>query len=188
MNIYAYANIERLTEIAQKNNIVVPRLHGYCLMSEEPCFNEKEQMDSFINIRHIVTSLCTSVPFWTDDASRYKYGLKTDKLCRKYLGRNYNDDFDDFTEQTINWNKIHGKKRRVLKFAIKNKRKRIKAQYDIWNKYVGRADVLYIHARIGGYNWETYKENVIHEPWFLEKVDDYEDSTYCDIYAKLNVL
>lgn len=180
MNIYAYANIERLTEITQKNNIVVPRLRGYCLMSEASCFNEKEQMDSFINIRHIVTDLCTSVPFWTDDASRYKYGLKTDKLRRKYLGRN--------TEQTINWNKIHGKKRRVLKFAIKNKRKRIKAQYDIWNKYVGRADVLCIHARIGGCNWEAYKENVIHEPWFLEKVDDYADSTYCDIYAKLDVL
>lgn len=58
----------------------------------------------------------------------------------------------------------------------------------MWNKYVGRADVLCIHARIGGYNWETYKENVIHEPWFLEKVDDCEDSTYCDIYAKLDVL
>lgn len=188
MNIYAYANIERLTEVAQKNNIVVPRLRGYCLMIEESCFNEKEQMDSFIDIRSIVTNLCTSVPFWTDDASIYRYSLKTDKLRRKYLGRNYyNDDFS-FTEQTINWNKIHGKKRRILKFAIKNKRKRVKAQYDMWNKYVGRADVLCIHARIGGCNWEAYKENVIHEPWFLEKVDDCEDSTYCDIYAKLNVL
>ena len=89
----------------------------------------KEQMDSFIDVKSIVTDLCTSVPFWTDDASRYKYGLKTDKLRRKYLGRNYyNDDFS-FTEQTINWNKIHGKKRRILKFAIKNKRKRINNSY-----------------------------------------------------------
>lgn len=186
MNIYAYENIERLTEVAQKNNIVVPRLRGYCLMCEESCFNVKEQIDSFIDIRSIVTDLCTSEPFWTDGASTYSYSSKTDKLRRKYVGRNYADF--GFTEQTINWDKIHGKKRRVLKFAIKNKRKRIKAQFDMWNKYVGRADVLCIHARIGGCNWEAYKENVIHEPWFLEKVDDYADNTYCDIYAKLNVL
>lgn len=186
MNIYAYENIERLTEVAQKNNIVVPRLRGYCLMGEESCFNMKEQMDSFIDVKSIVTDLCTSEPFWTDGASIYSYSSKTDKLRKKYVGRDYADFV--FTEQTINWNKIHGKKRRVLKFAIKNKRKRIKAQFDMWNKYVGRADILCIHARIGGCNWEAYKENVIHEPWFLEKVDDYADNTYCDIYAKLNVL
>ena len=25
-------------------------------------------------------------------------------------------------------------------------------------------------------------------PWFLDRVDDYYDSTYCDFYAKINIL
>ena len=114
MNIYAYGNLERLTEVAQKNNIVVPRLRGYCLMSEESYFNCKEQINSLIDVKSIVTDLCTSEPFWTADADLHSYSLKTDKLRRKYIGQNY----DDFSEQTINWDKIHGKKRRVLKFEI----------------------------------------------------------------------
>ena len=54
----------------------------------------------------------------------------------------------------------------------------------MWNKYVGRENVLYIHSRIGGTNWDYYNGNELtKQPWFLEKVDNYFDSTYCDIYA-----
>ena len=61
-------------------------------------------------------------------------------------------------------------------------------QFNTWNKYVGRDDVLYIHARIGGNNWNYYDgPELARQPWFLEKVDDCFDSTYCDIYAKITV-
>ena len=60
-----------------------------------------------------------------------------------------------------------------------------KEQYAVWNKYVGRNDILYIHARIGGGNWGSYYTEVVDKPWFLEKIDDAFDSTYCDIYAKI---
>jgi hypothetical protein len=45
-----------------------------------------------------------------------------------------------------------------------------------------------IHARIGGNNWEYYDgdETVATKPWFLEKVDDEFDSTYCDIYVRFD--
>ena len=57
----------------------------------------------------------------------------------------------------------------------------------MWNKYVGRDDVLYIHARIGGNNWSYFNGNEItRQSWFLSKADDYFDCTYCDIYAKIN--
>ena len=47
-------------------------------------------------------------------------------------------------------------------------------------------NVLYIHARIGGRNWETYGgKDLEKQPWFLEKVNDHFDGTYCDIYAKI---
>ena len=68
-----------------------------------------------------------------------------------------------------------------LQFETDNEKK----QYKVFNKYVGRNDILYIHARIGGGNWPYYKDQVIDKPWFIEKVDDAYDSTYCDIYAKI---
>lgn len=57
---------------------------------------------------------------------------------------------------------------------------------ETFNKYVGRCDILYIHARIGGGNWSHYRDQVDGQTWFLEKVDDPYDDTYCDIYAKID--
>ena len=58
----------------------------------------------------------------------------------------------------------------------------------MWNKYAGKENVLYIHSRIGGGNWDYYGGNELSkQPWFLEKVDDCYDDTYCDIYAKINL-
>ena len=47
MDLYAYANIDRLEEIAKKNNIVVPRLRGLRLMSEEELVPENEIKEDF---------------------------------------------------------------------------------------------------------------------------------------------
>lgn len=59
-------------------------------------------------------------------------------------------------------------------------------QFSVWNKYAGQEGILYIHARIGGNNWKAYGgPELAKQPWFLEKVDDTFDSTYCDIYAKI---
>lgn len=58
-------------------------------------------------------------------------------------------------------------------------------QLEKFNSYGGRDDVLYIHARIGGGNWPYYRSEVENQPWFIEKIDDYYDSTYCDIYARI---
>lgn len=85
----------------------------------------------------------------------------------------------------IRWDRIHGWKRRVLKTEIHNFESAVKKQYEIFNEYVGREDILYIHARIGGGNWPYYYKEVVNQPWFIEKVDDAWDSTYCDIYARM---
>ena len=95
-------------------------------------------------------------------------------------------DEDGFIEYTdIRWNRIHGWKRKVLKTYIHNEIKRQTKQWELWNKYAGRDDILYIHARIGGGNWPHYFDQVVYQPWFIEKVDDSFDSTYCDIYARI---
>jgi hypothetical protein len=78
-------------------------------------------------------------------------------------------------------NDLHGKKRKKYKLALKHARK----QYDIFNKYVGK-NVLYVHTRIGGITWDLLgMDEITKHPLYLERVDDYLDSTYCDIYFKL---
>ena len=101
--------------------------------------------------------------------------------------RIWGDEIDYKTELVdLKWDKIHGKRRKNVKFNLKKELKAAKKQYDTWNKYVGRKDILYIHARIGGDNWIYYEGYKLEkEPWFLEKVDDYYDNTYCDIYARI---
>lgn len=66
-----------------------------------------------------------------------------------------------------------------------------KYRLERFNHYVGQEGVYMIHARIGGEgpssNWEYFggPEKVASQPWFLEKVDDW-DTTYCDIYVTTN--
>lgn len=62
-------------------------------------------------------------------------------------------------------------------------------QIETFNKYVGEIDVIMVHARLGGSNWEFYDcQELEKQPWFIEKVDDSFDSTYCDIYIRLQPL
>lgn len=78
-------------------------------------------------------------------------------------------------------NDLHGKVRKKYKLALKHARK----QYGIFNKYVGN-NVLYVHARLGCSNWSFCGGSELEKhPLYLERVDDYFDSTYCDIYFKL---
>lgn len=106
------------------------------------------------------------------------------KKCLRCKYLIYNKD--TFTPVDVRWDRIHGKKRKTFKFAIKRVTRHVYEQYALFNRYCGRPDILYIHARIGGGNWYYYGKEVKDQPWFICKVDDAFDSTYCDIYARLN--
>ena len=57
---------------------------------------------------------------------------------------------------------------------------------ETFSKYAGRKDVLYVHARIGGNNWTYFGgSEIARHPAFIVKVDDWFDSTYCDIYVRV---
>lgn len=59
-------------------------------------------------------------------------------------------------------------------------------QIERFNSYCGKENIYMIHARIGGNNWDYYDGDSITEfPWFIEKVDDDFDNTYCDIYVQI---
>ena len=58
-------------------------------------------------------------------------------------------------------------------------------QIERFNAHCGEEDVYMIHARIGGNNWESYDgDSITKFPWFIERVDDDFDNTYCDIYVR----
>ena len=174
MDLGAYANIgeDKIEQIVKANGIYVPRLRGYRLMEDE----EKVDLNEVCSKEDLqcVEKLCTSRPFWNVNAYTYEFSSTTDYIKNYFIQGN-----------TIRWDRIHGWKRKVLKTYIHNEKKKITNQYRIWNKYAGRKDILYIHARIGGNNWRSYFQEVVNQPWFIEKVDDSYDSTYCDIYAKI---
>lgn len=183
MDLGAYAQIDALEEIAKVNNIDIPRIRGYRLMKdEEPVSKEDiKQMikDSEVSVAKL---LCAAIPFWSTKPKCWEFSSYTDYIKDFFLTKNEKGNYID-----IRWDRIHGWKRKVLKFQIKKKKKQIQRQYDVWNKYAGQEDVLYIHSRMGGNNWKSFegKAKLMRQPWYLDRVDDAFDSTYCDFYARI---
>lgn len=174
MDLYAYAQIENLKYILEKQNINVPRLRGLRLMNEEEHVSQEEINESINNtVLSIVTHIIeqNSLTSWCS----WKDNTRNDILIR-------NKDKDVIGYR---WNKIHGKKRKWIKFEIKKTKKNFQKQYDLFNSFVGK-DVLYVHTRIGGNNWSFYKgEQLTEHPDYLARCDDAYDSTYCDLYFKI---
>lgn len=181
MDLGAYAQIEDLSEIMKENGISVPRLRGIRLMAlEEPMTKEGEMIQAEHIGLYECESSCESEFMY--DPICWTMSENTSKIKRKYLVYNPEAKFEPMA---IRWDKIHGKKRKLFKYNMKMAKRRVHENFSVFNKYCGRNDVLYIHARIGGGNWPHYRKEVEHEPWFIEKVDDPFDSTYCDIYVRI---
>ena len=194
MDLFAYSQIGRLQELLEINAISIPRLRGIRLMSEEECFS-KDIIDKMILSQAAWTyeKACCSVPVWYPKGHMIESSDRSNKFRKRYLieveEQVKRDDGSTFTYPKViafRWELLHGKARKRLKYAIKGERKRIHNYCDTFNKYVGRSDVLCVHARIGGNNWTSYDgPKIERQPWFLEKTDDYFDSTYCNIYVKV---
>lgn len=181
MDLFAYSQIENLEEILKKQNINVPRLRGIRLMKDETTVSE-EEMAKMIHEEILDTVERIIEQGKLDSWSSWKFDTRNDILIRKNVIHEWG------TKREVvgyRWNKIHGKKRKWIKFEIKQIKKRVKKQYEMWNKYAGQ-DVLYAHSRCGGHNWQYYGANkLITHPDFLDRCDDYWDGTYCDIYFKI---
>lgn len=189
MDLYAYAQINDLQELLEKNEISVPRLRGLRLMGDEVAYT-KADIQKCIESKwaDVYEDAITACVKFRPNCGCYGYGPKTNKLKKKYLIYKTVVEEERKYEKVvgIRWDLIHGKHRKEIKFALKTAKKRVLKNLQVFNKYVGRDDVIYIHARIGGDNWCYYEGYKLEkEPWFLEKVDDMFDSTYCDIYAKI---
>lgn len=179
MDLGAYVQIDNLNALMARNGIIVPRLRGLRLMSQEKALSP----DDIAKIAHeyaiyVCENLCEAdfkLNSWCFELSE-----RTRRIKRKYL------IYDNHEPVDVRWSNVHGKKRKAFKYAIKRANRRTRTQYTLFNHYCGRSDILYIHARIGGGNWSYYGKDVKDQPWFICKVDDAFDSTYCDIYARIN--
>lgn len=189
MDLGAYAQIDELDKIAQENGIVIPRLRGYRLMEhEDPIpLEEIKRIKKECEVE-VAERLCCSEPFWSLNPEWTTWSNYTDRLRDYYLVRQKREDGFGKENVGIRWDRIHGKKRKILKYGIKLKQRKIQKQFDMWNKYAGQPGVLYIHSRMGGGNWTAYedKDSITGQPWFLDRVDDWWDGTYCDFYARLS--
>lgn len=181
MDLGAYAQIDDLEQIMKDNNIDIPRLRGLRLMKNEEPITRASMEDhwEYIGVSNCET-LCQNG--FRVKASWCELSQRTDEIVDRYMIRN-----QDRHVIGIKWNKLHGKKRKAFKYVLRKARDRVMLQDRMFNKYCGRDDVLYIHARIGAGNWGGYNcdEVVKEQPWFLECCEDAFDRTYVDIYAKI---
>lgn len=188
MDLGAYKNIEdvNIQKIVSDNNIYVPRLRGYRLMGYESKYSNNDIIRSS-SFKYVARNVIEHY-FFLKLAKEIK-SRRDAILCydiRKTADKYY-DYFNEKDYKNFPWNRFHGKLRKNLKHAYKTELRKAFKQYEAWNKYCGQQDILYIHARIGGNNWRYYncENEVANQPWFIEKVDDCFDDTYCDIYARI---
>ena len=186
MDLGAYAQIENLSSIAEKNGIFVPRLRGYRLMSEENPISDEEIKEAIrYQTAYLFESLCEGYSYHGVEAFGWQPWSWQKNKKRKYLV--YEND-EDGRKHCVDarWDRLHGKNRKAFKYAIKKAKEDVMAQYSLWNKYAGKENILYVHARIGAINWESYYDQVVYNPRFLEKSEDYFDHTYCDLYFSID--
>lgn len=180
MDLGAYVQIEDLEHLLKENNIEIPRLRGIRLMEREETVSEYELNEEahWIGLEEC-ESLCESN--FSMNACCFELSYRTDRIKHKYLL------FDDKHNVTgVNWKSVHGYRRKLFKYEFRKALERVKAQYAVFNRYCGQPNILYVHSRIGGNNWNYYGgPDLKTKDWFLEKVDDAFDSTYCDIYVKI---
>ena len=187
MDFGAYRQIPDLDQIMKDNGIDVPRLRGLRLMKDEKPLTKAEREEVIKDdILWNIQGLIRGCPKWDWNSSIHEYSSETDALCDYYLWYDI-DEYGHHNYVDICWDRIHGKKRKACKYVIKKVKKRVKEQFDMWDKYAGRDDVLYIHARLGSGNWGGYDCDKIvkGQSWYLDHCEDHFDCTYVDIYAKI---
>lgn len=190
MDLGAYAQIDNLGQIMKDNGIDIPRLRGLRLMKDEEPVS-KEEITGIAEIEGLrrCAWLCRALPPFDWNATCSCLSDRTDAICEYYLELPKYDSgiINHMDPIAIRWDRVHGKKRKAFKYVIKQAKKEVFRQLDVWNKYAGQDDILYIHARLGSGNWGGYDCDKIvkGQPWYLDHCEDYFDSTYVDIYAKI---
>lgn len=122
MDLGAHAQIEKLSEIAEKNGINVERLRGYRLMKDEEPWTEEEMADALNNL---------VADYWWS---------RSDQCDPDWFDHKVKDYRNGYRPPVTP--KGMFKEIALLKGRFAN-------QSRCWNKYAGQDGVLYIHSRCG---------------------------------------
>ena len=188
MDLLAYTQIDVFEELATLNNINIPRLRGYRWMKLEKTIPTDGIND--------IIPLCTKAACnqWVSAYPRYSINPRwyisdwNTWALKEYYFKSLKQD-DGYETFLINWDRIHGKRRKNLKYLIKQHRKAAQDSITLWNRFAGESDVLYIHARLGSQSWSTVRHSDLSsESWYIASCDDMYDKSYCDIYAHLECI
>lgn len=186
MDLYAYSQIEILEDILKEINVEIRRLRGLRLMAKEEVVS-KEKIEEIIKSQKV-----SAVEQWlkqhewdcwsSSKDNKWHPAFKEKKVIRT-CG---DEEWTDYEVVDYDFSKIHGKDRKELKFKFKKIEREVKAEFNMFNKFVG-TNTLYVHARQGGGNRDWYgMDKIAKHPRWLGDVDDCYDGTYCDIYFDLN--
>lgn len=187
MDLGAYVKIDSFDNILENQSITVPRLRGIRWMGSEVHKITKSEMAEYIKENNIEDA---EDILRTNENGGIEYSYRTDKYIKdKIIEKKDEDGY--ICKVDINFKNIHGKKRKQIKYAMKKNKIEIPMQATLWNKYVGKKDVLYVHARMGykgsQVEWAEEWNNLINHPDFLGWIPDYiGDSSYCDIYIRIH--
>lgn len=166
MDLVAYRQIEDLCGLAELNGIGVPRLRGYRLMGDQTPWTEAEMEREKREFREscLRDIEWSASRIWEESLWRREDNIAVARVDIRYENERIADELD-----------------RMRSFD-----RDFDAQCGMWNRYVGREDVLYIHARQGRGNWsDTTWRSFRSKEWFLDAIDDAYDHTYCDIFARV---
>ena len=173
MDLGAYSQIDKLSNLLTKNKIEITRLRGLRLMKEEKPISD-EELEEVIKEQkkeYLIN--------WLKQHSDWCWDSRKAKNIHPAFIRGKNNEIVDY-----DFSKVHGEDRKHIKFHWKKIEKEYAAQYEMFNRYAGK-NVLYVHARQGGGNRFYYPIDTKH-PMYLDDIDDAFDSTYCDIYYDLD--
>ena len=131
MDLYAYVQIGYLEHIMKENGIDVPRLRGLRLMAEEEPLN-KEQIQEQVDWLALYEAESLIRARFHVNCNAHEYSSHTDWLADQYLIK------DEKGETVgVNWDVVHGEKRKKFKYVMKQAKKRALEQFGMFNKYCG---------------------------------------------------
>lgn len=160
----------------------------------DPMTEEKRHEDMSFILECLYLNALSSRPLFTPYGRIFRsyFSVATSRLRKKYLITETTTiverDGEQFELEKVvgfRWERLHGKNRKRLKYAIKQVTKAYDRFIELHNRYAGRNDVLCVCVRCGsgrkwsGVNWSA----LILEPWFLGACDCPNDNTCCYIYA-----
>lgn len=196
MDLYAYRQMEeKIDQDKLADFFGIYRLRGIRFMGEEEKIPEKDIQEcitrtGFTWCENVLEDMNPKtgkdVWGWNGDERRRRRYFKYQHRHEKDESGEY--DYDEIV--AIRWENIHGKARKKAKQLLKEARKSVTANLELFNKFAGNKNVLMIHTRTGGGNRDYYKMHQLpfRQPRWLGDADDYFDDTYADIYFDISGL